>query len=240
MRLVAGLAVFALTVLFSLSALATAFSVAPVTVHVPPPGRTAIITVKNHGETAAAIQIRPFSWQQRDGEDVLSPTPDVVASPPIANVLPGAVQTVRIVRIGTDDAADEAPYRLIVDEIPDTQNQQSGTVKVFLRYSIPVFFAAQNADRSDVTWQLNDTSPISLTLHNRGHGHLRIADLRLITPEGSEVSLRKGLVGYVLGGSSITWTFNKTLSPGTMQGIRVAGKSQHGSFDAAIDGRASR
>ena len=227
------------TVLFCFPASATSFSVSPVTVYVPPPGRTATITIKNHGEAPAAIQIRPFAWQQHDGKDMLNQTRDVVASPPIARVAPGAEQTIRIVRINKTEILGEEPYRLIVDEIPTSKDRQAGTVKVLLRYSIPVFFGASNSETSRVGWKIEDTDPLAITAHNRSTQHLRVADLQLRTGDG-ETPLREGLVGYVLPGSSVTWTFDKQLPAAAMHEMRIAGKSQHGSFDAAIDARAGR
>jgi hypothetical protein len=56
------------------------------------------ITLQNLGEAAVYGQVRVYLWEQKDGDDVLTPTQDVVASPPIIQINPKASQTIRLVR----------------------------------------------------------------------------------------------------------------------------------------------
>ena len=48
---------------------------------------------------------------------MLTPTNDVVASPPLASLQPNTDYTVRVVRTRKDPAVKEEAYRLLVDEL---------------------------------------------------------------------------------------------------------------------------
>ena len=94
---------------------AASLQVAPVLVEVPAPGATATMKLRNEGTKPLDAQIRIFQWTQVDGADVLTPTNDVVASPPVASLRPGTDYTVRIVRTKKEPAVKEEAYRLLVD-----------------------------------------------------------------------------------------------------------------------------
>ncbi len=56
------------------------------------------ITLKNPGEKPLFGQVRVFRWDQASGEDTLTPTQDLVASPPLIQIGAHADQLVRLVR----------------------------------------------------------------------------------------------------------------------------------------------
>ncbi|MFN3630089.1 MAG: SNF2-related protein, partial [Casimicrobiaceae bacterium] len=58
------------------------------------------INLQNLGERPVYGQVRVFAWDQRNGEDVLTPTDELVASPPIIEVGAKGSQTIRLVRKG--------------------------------------------------------------------------------------------------------------------------------------------
>jgi fimbrial chaperone protein len=122
---------------------AASLQVAPVLVEVPAPGATATLKLRNEGSQPLDAQIRVFQWTQVDGADVLTPTNDVAASPPVANLRPNTDYTVRIVRTKKEPVAKEEAYRLLIDELPQATPGTASGVNIALRYSIPVFFTAQ-------------------------------------------------------------------------------------------------
>src|SRR4051812_28136640 len=76
------------------SALAQGIGVSPTSVLLAPNQNAAALNITNHGDRKISFQIRGYSWRQSgaDGEDVLDPTADLVSSPPIATIQPGATQ----------------------------------------------------------------------------------------------------------------------------------------------------
>lgn len=187
-----------------LSVAAQGLRVAPITLEVPAPGATATLTLRNDSREPMSVQLRTYRWTQQNGAERLTRSSDVVVSPPMTRLAPGAVQTVRIVRTSKSPVNREEAYRVIVDQIPDLSRQRAGTVAFTTQMRIPVFFVGGGARIPDVAWSLrNSGNALMLVAQNRGDTRLRVADLRLAGGSGSV--RRDGLVGYVLGGSTMQW-----------------------------------
>src|SRR5689334_2849737 len=71
---------------------AQSLEVAPVRIELAAGQTTTTVTVTNRGTKATGIQARAFAWSQSANDDQLSPTKDVLLSPPIAEVAPGETQ----------------------------------------------------------------------------------------------------------------------------------------------------
>jgi fimbrial chaperone protein len=163
----------------------------------------------NTGDAVLRAQVRAFDWTQVDGSDRLEPTQALVASPPMLELAPGERQLVRVIRTGTPAAAGpERAYRLLVDELPESA-QQSG-VQYVLRYSVPVFVegAATNATADPVlNWAVrHEEGRLIVEAGNRGSRHAQLAGVDMLPADGAPVALVPGLLGYVLGGSTMRWT----------------------------------
>jgi len=185
-----------------------ALRVQPLSVDVASPSQATAITLQNNGNEAISLQMRVFEWSQADGQDQLTPTTEVVASPPVAKIAPGSSYTVRIARTaGAVAAGSEASYRLWIDELPPaTERRNEGAqVAVRMRFDLPVFF--HGADTSPkLSWNARKADgALVLDATNSGSRHARIEGLQL--REGDDVvSFGNGLNGYVLANSTRRWT----------------------------------
>lgn len=190
------------------AAQAGALRVFPVSIDVPAPGAAKTITLRNEGRTPLSMQARVFRWTLDEaGEDKLEPTADVVVSPPSASLRPGADYVIRVVRPGKLPPVGEENYRLFIDELPSAGQLQSGTVALLIRQSIPVFFSGADVVPPLVSWQVRSSGrSLIVTATNKGTKRLKVADLVLKTSAGTAVAQRRGLAGYVLGGSVRIWT----------------------------------
>jgi fimbrial chaperone protein len=185
---------------------AASLQVEPVLVDVKAPSAAATLTLRNGGPAPINAQIRVFRWSQTDGMEKLQPTTDVVASPPDANLTPKADYVVRIVRVLKQPVASEEGYRLLVDELPSPVQWQGRTVNLLVRNSIPVFFAPPQLGDPSVTWAVSvQGDKLSLSAQNNGDRRLRISSLRVRNSIGEVVTFGNGLLGYVLGRSSMNW-----------------------------------
>jgi fimbrial chaperone protein len=182
---------------------AASLQVAPVLVEVPAPGATATLKLRNEGAKPLDAQIRIFRWSQVDGADSLTPTDDVVASPPQASLRPNTDYTVRIVRTVKQPVAKEESYRLLVDELPDPTAGAPATVNIALRYSIPVFFTAPGGSAPKLSFDLQQRAnkPV-IVVSNAGDRRIRLAKLKFTDGKGAVANFGDGLAGYVLGHSS--------------------------------------
>ncbi len=188
------------------SSQAAMLHVRPVLVELPAPASASTLTLSNRGKELAVAQVRVFRWTQVKGRDVLSPTRDVVASPPLLRMAPGRDNVVRIVRVSKRPVKGEESYRLIVDQIPEKKHRKGAGVVFAVRYSIPVFFYERGAPGPKLSWKaVKRGRELILTARNDGVRHERVSGLKIISAQGKTQVLNKGLAGYVLGGASRTW-----------------------------------
>ena len=210
---------------------ASNLQVRPTLLMVPAAQHAAGLTLSNLSDEPFQAQVRVFAWRQADGEDILETTNDVVVSPPMLRIEPGREQLVRVVRQRTPPLAQEASYRLLVDEIPGARPAQApeGTgLRFVLRYSIPVFLSppAQSAVRPVLHTRLvtEDGQP-TLVLDNTGSAHAQVAELAYTDARQGTQVIRAGLAGYLLPGQSRRWRLPAALS-----------LSDEGAFQARING----
>ena len=76
---------------------AGSFTVNPVRETLSATQAVAAVTVRNVGTEPSVVQLETSSWNQHDGQDALVSTTEVLATPPIITVPPGAS---RIIRVG--------------------------------------------------------------------------------------------------------------------------------------------
>lgn len=164
--------------------------------------------LENKGAAPVTLQVRSFAWSQPNGEDRLDAQDVVIASPPIAEVAPGARQLIRIIRRAPGATAESA-YRLLIDELPPLPAGSATTapharLSVQMRYSIPLFVHTGVATGVQLTARF-DTGPGGrvLMIRNTGGTRARLTDLRLVSRE-REVILKAGLAGYVLPGATLS------------------------------------
>lgn len=201
----AGIGALALISASAVAASATSLQVAPTTLDMTAPDSASVLTLRNSAEKPVTVQVRVFRWTQKNGVEKLEPTKNVVASPPSTKLKPNQDYVVRVMRLGNAPVAGEESYRVLVDEVPVKGGGRDGAVNFVIRHSIPVFFREQGAASPQVTWTVeNSAKGAVLKARNEGASRLRIADVQA-TQGGKSVGKRQGLVGYVLGGSTMTF-----------------------------------
>jgi fimbrial chaperone protein len=191
------------------------------------------IIVTNGDSEPVNLQIRVFKWTTVKGVDQLSPTSDVVASPPAARVAAKGQYVVRVVRVAKMPVSGEERYRLLVDQIPDPKKSRPGTVSFALRMSLPVFFRNTDAADAKVAWSVRQTlKGLVVGATNSGDRTLRVSDL-LVLSAGRVVARKKGLVGYVQGRATAEFPLDAV--KGTLKGtIRLKAQTDKGVVDATL------
>lgn len=175
------------------------------------------IWLTNTGTTVMHAQVRVFHWTQVNGQDLLAPTEALLASPPMLQIAPGQQQLLRIVRITPPQAQQEQAYRVLVDELPITQGEDSkrSQLRFVMRYSMPVFVRPLQAAQPQLHWRITTDAAgqPALHVHNHGNAHARLAHLHRVSADGTTTeTLMPGLLGYVLPGASQTWPLPATLT----------------------------
>jgi fimbrial chaperone protein len=188
--------------------------------------------LSNTGDGVVHAQARVYRWTQEDGVEQLTPSRDLVASPPILQIAPGGRQLVRVVRLsagGSASAIAEQAFRIVVDELP-TFGSMHGDLQFVLHYSLPVFVETGGAALSPprLGWALrHEGGKTFIEVVNDGASHAQLADLQFVDDAGHRTDAHSGLLGYVLPGARMRWALSAPaapLAPGTSLQVTVNGR----------------
>lgn len=193
------------------NARASELELAPVLLRLAPGQNSTTVEVRNRGGAPVTIHARPYSWTQVDDKDVLTPTSDLIMSPPIFTIPAGRSQTLRLLlRSGASRQGPDRSYRLILEEAPPAGGD-SRQVQVTLRMSIPIF-AAGDAPRSAspaLKWDLkrSPAGKMMLSAVNGSASSIRVSNLEISSPQGLPLKpLAFGESPYILPGVRRKWT----------------------------------
>lgn len=185
---------------------AASFNVSPLRVTLTPSAKTASLTLTNEGTEPVSVQTELMAWAQKDGSDVLTPTSDLVISPPIFKIAANGSQTLRVGLLRPVDPSREIPYRLFLKEVPPPPKPGQQGVNVVMRLGIPVFVATPGLTKPQLNWRA-EKSPngdLTLSLSNSGNAHVQLISCDLRDAEGTVVA-EPQLSSYVLPGQNRSW-----------------------------------
>jgi fimbrial chaperone protein len=221
---------------------AAQLSVQPILLEMNEPTQTGALLLHNSEDSQIVVQTRVMRWSQANGKETLEPTADVVASPPIVTMSSGADYTVRVVRVSKEPFHGEESYRVFVDQLPNDRKSNGNAVNFLIRQSIPVFFRAQQLNPPSVSWSYGyDGGKLVVTGSNNGDERLRIASLHLHDAAGTSINFGNGLVGYVLGHSSMSWFVPRPPKGfGVSGSVSIAAQSDKGPVNAVAQSRDRR
>jgi len=196
-----------LTALVTGAASAANLQISPVTISMRAEQSSAGITLQNLGETPLFGQVRVYLWDQLQGEESLTPTQELVASPPIVEIAANSRQTIRLVRTQAGAAQQERTYRVLIDEVGRDDDPSRSGVDIRLRYSVPVFVLATGTPGKEaLSWQVfRKDGEWMLRVQNSGTLHAQIGSMTLTNQAGKDHVISKGLFGYVLSGRMREW-----------------------------------
>ncbi|MGH8813965.1 MAG: fimbrial biogenesis chaperone [Advenella sp.] len=212
------------------SAIGAGLQVTPIVLDIKQTQKSDGLWLTNTSNAAMDVQVRVFEWVQNNKTDVLAPTTDFVASPPMAKIAGGGKQFVRLVKVGQPAVPIERSYRIVVDELP-LESAASKGLTFALRYSIPVFIQGANAPTPpELSWHLaaDPKGGVLLTVNNSGTTRAKLSDLTFTSKSGQTLAINKGLFGYALANSGRQWSISTN--------TRLF--SRGGTFHAVMNGKA--
>jgi fimbrial chaperone protein len=214
---------------------AGSFTVNPVRVTLSPTQRVAAISVSNHGAEASVIQLETSRWTQQDGKDSLAPSNEILATPPIFTLAPGASQIVRVGLRRAPDAQHELTYRLVLREVPPPQPIAQG-LRVALAISMPVFVVSAHPSFSNLAWRAVRLADgrIQLEATNTGSAHVQIGSLELSSPPSASPIVRQSVATYVLPGNTRSWTFKTTAGVAAGSILQLRATTDSGDLQAKV------
>lgn len=214
------------------TAAASSLGVAPVRVELSSATNTAALTVRNQGDSPIVVQVRPTAWSQRDEQDQLDDTHELLATPPLFTVPAKGQQVVRIALQRKADASRELAYRLVLSEVPPEAGADATAVRIALRLTLPVFVAAQVRALPDLSWQhtwLPDGT-LQIQAQNHGTAHIQILDFDASSADGRAKALHTDTMRYLLPGSGANWLLHASGGTSAAPSILIHGHSDVGDF----------
>lgn len=182
-----------------------AFGVAPVKIEFSPDSRSASITITNRETEERVMEIQILAWRQEDGKDVVEPTNDVIAAPPIFTLGPLQAQTIRLALIHRLQSEQETAFRLIVKEVPSQLVVARFGAITSLEFNLPVFVDPSLQSHREATWSIaeGNAGNLRLSLVNPTNVHMHINSLQVRLPSGQTVTVQGER--YALAGSTVSW-----------------------------------
>ena len=144
----------------------------PVLVELNADRRTGSVTVRNEESVPIAIRAYALEWRQADGEDVYEETAQLIVSPPIFTIAPGATQ---LVRVGPrSPSAEPRAYRLIIEEVPEATPQAG--IRVAIRLNLPLYKGIAAGEPSQLRWSARRQADGGWMIEaaNAGPGYVRL------------------------------------------------------------------
>ncbi|WP_194755985.1 fimbrial biogenesis chaperone [Aliidiomarina indica] len=199
------LALMVLACLISSSALATTIS--PVKVELSRAHPVVTITVTNNADLPLIFQSQILAWTQSNGENHLEESTDLLVAPAIVEIDPRGTQVFRVTQRHPTTAIAERAYRLVLDDISGTnqQNADKGVSFVF-SHRLPVFVAGTgNIGPQPHLGPCPNSSQLGcVRLHNNGDQYVQVWNL-VVTGKNWQEELGAGQ--RILAGAWLQWSF---------------------------------
>ena len=219
-------------VLWGVCAAGASLEVHPVRLTLSAAQPVAALTVRNAGTQPAGLHLQVMAWTQADAADHYAATRELLATPPIFTLAPGAVQTVRVGLRRAVDPQRELAYRLYLQEIPDRAAPHGTGVRIALRIGIPVFVPPRAPAVPLVHWRAqHDGGAIVLHAQNAGRVHARIVEMQLRS--GSQ-TIARTTGTYLLPGQSWRWRLAVSPMPAAHAQLRVSAQTTAGDVNADV------
>ena len=214
---------------------AGSFTVNPVRITLSATQTVAAVTIRNTGTEPTVVQLETSSWNQHEGQDVLTSTNEVLATPPILTVPPGAS---RIIRVGLRRPADpqhELTYRLFLREVPPPEPIAQG-LRVALLLSLPVFVVPPRMPEAQIQWHAVRTRDGSIRLHarNTGLSHVQLGELQITAAGGGPALATRAMAEYLLPDNDREWTVAAKSVPPAGTALLISSQADIGRLQANV------
>jgi fimbrial chaperone protein len=175
--------------------------------------RVSVLTVRNTGEDEAVMQVSLLSWPVSDADYAFEPTTDLLVTPTTFRLAAGAQQIVRVGLRGAVPLKVEAAYRLVIEEVPALQEQDTTRMRLVVRHDLPVFVAPVTPPVQKLAMAM-DCAPdrVYLRLKNTGDMHLKVLRLTLQEPGSTAPQADWKAFQYLLPGGTAQWSLS-TVAP---------------------------
>jgi fimbrial chaperone protein len=189
------------------------------------------LSLTNQGTEPVVLQLDVAAWTQSDGQDVDTPTDDLLATPPMVSIAPGATQLVRVGLRHPAPSAQERSYRLFLQEIPNETVANTSALQFRLRFAVPVFVPTADTSDPSLIWDASESNgTLTVRAHNASSRHVQV--ISMSTHAGDANVLTSAAPSYVLPGQTRAWTSSWSATPA--DALRVEASTDAGPMHADL------
>jgi fimbrial chaperone protein len=217
--------------------LAGSFQVTPLRVELSSQHATDALQVRNDANEPVVIQLQVAAWSQENGRDIYQPSDDLVATPPIFTMQPGATQVIRVGLLRGVDEKNELSYRLFLQEVPSRPKPDFKGLRMALRIGLPVFILPKAKAVPVLNWRVEQTAggPLKVDLKNDGNAHIQVWDFQLSLPGKQQAMAVQQVSSYLLPGQDRSWMLvTDPVKPPGSDTIRINAYTDAGSVETDI------
>jgi len=218
------------------SAHAGSYAINPVKLTLSGRNSTQIMTVRNDGDQSAVMQVELTAWSHVNGQDVYTPTRELLATPPIFTLPAGASQIIRVGLRRAPDGQRELAYRMFLQEVPPPARPDAMGLQVALRISVPIFAPPPHPVKPILHWQAVrlDEHTLKIGATNNGNGHDHLSAYKIYRAGSGVPFLSEQLFAYLLPGETHHWTLATDLMPNSDEPLRILANTEAGAVQADI------
>jgi fimbrial chaperone protein len=170
------------------------------------------VTVSNReGDAPVTLSIKPFAWSQNaQGEDVITPTADIVVFPKIVTIKKGEE---RVVRLAVADGKPDPgkAYRVYFEEQPEIGlKPESYKVRVYAKAGISVFYVPPKTEEQLVIEHIDTMQDkVVVKLVNKGAGFSKPQKVAILCRSANNIAAFRHEIDswYLLAGASRSYSF---------------------------------
>lgn len=188
------------------TARAGSFQVDPVKLTLTRQKPVGVLHIRNTGTQPTVVQVEVKVWSQGDGSNSYAAAPEVLATPPIVRLAPGAVQVIRVGLRHPAAGTNEQAYRVFLREVPPPPEPGFKGLRMALRISIPMFVPPATPGKPVLQWHLSPApnGKLRISVTNQGTVHAHLSQLALQGAGASALPMPESVI-YVLAGATRTW-----------------------------------
>jgi len=213
------------------AAQASNFEISPVVLELSSARTAGVVKIVNNDNHDVALQLRAFEWSQSDNKDDLKPTQNLIISPPVFTLAPGASQVIRVVS-RQPSAENEIAFRLLIDEIPSAA--EGATINFKFRISMPVFIAPVAAPKLKLDYDLHAGKPGKLLVQNNGNRRGRLLDVAVTLPNGKKIAAAGGGNPYTLAGITRQYLIESDTPLAVGSKVKLSATSDSGPIETEL------
>ena len=207
----------------------------PVRVNLSAAAKVAVLTVHNTGAEDSVMQVTLNKWTLDGQQYAYRQSQELVITPATFRLAPGKQQ---IIRIGLRDdlpQANEAAYRLLVEEVPGPPPPNFSGARLVVRHDVPVFVAPSGAARAslDVAVECAGSSA-RLRMANIGNVHAQLRHVAIESLADKKLLGSWDTFDYLLPNAQKSWPLAEAAPAAVGKRFMVTAHTDQGAFSADV------